>query len=195
MELIHISLETGDIIPFEETFPVSYLSSLAFLDAEQILYSSPSNNPVIYNLRTHTQSFIPLSTQKPVRPLLTKDLSLIAFVTLNNKQTNFNFFNVLQSRGASSLDFRVDDSVTGLDLANRYIVYQDDSTLYVKDILSNRLPVSIAASNNGIFSTYFTTNPNDLLYTIDTGKQINIYRVDLRNQQSRLLLENAQLLN
>ncbi len=193
IELIQVSLETGDIISFEENFPISNFSPFTFLNSEQLFYESPNNEPVIYNLVTHTQSIIPFSTH--ILPLLPTDMGLITFITANNDQTSFSFFNVLKNDAASALDFQVDNFVRGHDISNQHVIYQDGNTLYVKDVLSNRSPTSITTSDNGNILTHITTDPNYLLYTTTEGEQTNIYWVDLRNQQSKLLLENAQLLN
>lgn len=199
-ELHLVSLETGQSILVEETFQTGPTNRPIFLNHEQILYSSTPNKHVIYNISTNSKTAISASGAILAPPLLARDLGLIAFVTSIGEETVFNFFNPLRKDFVPNLSFEVqvrdaNRMVIALDFDMYYVIFRDGEAVYIKDIYTRHPPTSIANGGPKNFSAHFTSNPRYLLYSASINNLTNLYYVDLRSQQSKLLVENARLLH
>jgi hypothetical protein len=199
-ELHLVSLETGQSILLEETFQTGRVDGSVFLDNEQIMYSPSSDKHIIYNVSTNSKTTISAAGAMLAPPLLAEDLGLIAFVTSMGEETIFNFFSPTQKDFVPNLSFKVQARDVGspvipLDFDMEYLIFQGGDSIYIKDIYTKRPPTLISDNSFRYFSPHFTSHPRYLLYSAGSDNLTNIYYADLRNQQSKLLVENAWLLH
>lgn len=195
-DLSIVSLKTGKSI-MDDTLPRARRDTLTFLDPEQILYSPSPDKQSVYKFAS---TYVDIFDRQLASSTLAKDRGLVAFVEKSEADTRFEFFNPFQSDLAPNLAFNLSEdlqssSIQTFDLAGSYLVFTNGSALYFKDILRNRLPV-LLTSNPGVYrSAKFTSDLSAVLYTVNSGGQDNIYRLDLGDKEGIRLLENAHLLD